>query len=157
MKRLYILVISCLLLFLPLISSGQVTLTGKGTGTVSYTNNADDSSIKEAASNLYIANAFYSINTLTANSATPNIATYPAYKTANTSATTITNFLGIGSGDSASVVWKTIVVLDANTTIQHGTNIDCGVDDMTFKIGDVLAIVWVNNKWRCFVLFFSTL
>jgi hypothetical protein len=83
------------------------------------------------------------LNTLTdvngnLNSATPSLAgLYPAYKTANTSATTITGFTGMVAGHYFKIIFG-----DAHTTISFGTNIK-GHNSQSWspQVGDTMDCV----------------
>ena len=79
--------------------------------------------------------------TFTSLDATPSVAGYRVFRTANGGATTITNF-----DDGYTGKQITIIVEDANTTIQNGTSIftDTGAD-LTPSNGDLLHFVALSG------------
>jgi len=83
-------------------------------------------------------------STLTVNSATPSVASYSRFLTANTSTTAITNLT------TPSVVGGQIYIEigDANTTFIHSTNFDCGGINLAPTTGDVIVAFYDGAKWR---------
>jgi hypothetical protein len=83
--------------------------------------------------------------TLTVNSATPDVTAFERFITANTGATTITDFLG-------SVPGQRIVILcnDANTTIQHNgaTIVLAGAGNKKLRSGVTYEFWKVGGAWR---------
>ena len=94
----------------------------------------------------------YDILTLTDGDTTPDISGYSNVVTANTGATTITNF----DNPDANGQDLKITFGDANTTIQHNANIDLmgpitgtpADDDLgPMAAGDVLQLHYNGSKW----------
>ena len=86
------------------------------------------------------------LNTFTANDATPSVATGRFFITANTIATTITDFDGtLGNGHHI-----TIYINDAYTTISHdATKIDMpGGINQTFTAGDIVELLSISGVWK---------
>ncbi|KKN01525.1 hypothetical protein LCGC14_1126930 [marine sediment metagenome] len=152
MKRLCIIGILCLFL-IPLLSNGQVKITGKSTGTVTRTNiNAVDgkSTLEDGSNKIRVADPFYSSQTLTVNSTTPSIASYSAFKTANSATTAITTLNGISDSTYIKVVF--IRIGDANTSFVNSSTFDCNGTDLSPSSGDLIRAVWSglaspNGKW----------
>ena len=84
--------------------------------------------------------------TFTANDATPSVISGRYFQTANTVATTITDFDNT-TGDGHHLV---IYINDAYTTIAHdATKIDMpGEIDQTFLAGDVIEFMSVGGVWK---------
>lgn len=131
----------------------QVKVTGKGSGTVTRTiTNAVDgkTTLEDGNSKIRVADPFYADQTLTVNSTTPTIANYSAFKTANTSSTSITTLNGISDSTYIKIVY--IRIGDANTTFVHSSTFDCDGTDLVPSSGDVVRCVWTgeaspNGKW----------
>lgn len=82
--------------------------------------------------------------TLTANSATPNVADANKAVTANTSATTITNFAS--AADGQILYFR---AGDANTTVQHGTNIFLkGGASKAFALNETAVFAYDGTAWH---------
>ncbi len=126
-------------------SAVQSLITAGGT---TLTNAVDDTTIKEnGSSKIYVQNFVGGEDTLTQNSATPTVSASIGWVTNNTSATTITNFLGNpGAGIHDH---KFIKIGDDSTIIQHGANIDCAGLDLQPASGDVLEAFWNGTRWFC--------
>jgi parallel beta-helix repeat protein len=81
--------------------------------------------------------------TLTANSATPSVADANKAATANTAATTITNF---ASGVDGQILF--FRAGDALTTVQHGTNIFLkGGASKTFALNETAVFAYDGTAW----------
>ena len=82
----------------------------------------------------------------TANDATPSVLSGKYFRTANTVATTITDFDGT-SGDFHHIV---VYINDAYTTIAHdATKIDMpGAIDQTFLAGDIIEFMSIGGVWK---------
>ena len=86
------------------------------------------------------------LNTFTANDATPSVALGRFFITANTVATTITDFDGtLGNGHHI-----TIYINDAYTTIAHDAlKIDMPGDiDQFFGVGDIVEAISISGVWK---------
>ena len=86
------------------------------------------------------------VQTFTAQDATPDVSGGTVFKTANTLATTITMF---DSGAEGQIIW--VLINDTNTTIDFtGTNLagNAGVD-WSPTTGDTLQAVFISPKWYC--------
>lgn len=108
-----------------------------GSGTKDFNNVNFAGSVMELARGAFRA--------LAANSATPTVAGYVSWKTANTVATTITDFPNGVSGQEIE-----IFCTDDNTTIQHngaGITTATGTDRKLLS-GGVYRFVKDNNSWR---------
>ena len=82
-------------------------------------------------------------STFTDGDTTPSVASYQAFHTANTAATTITNF------DDATARELIIDFQDANTTIQHNSNIKlAGGIDFTGAQYDTMKLVYNGTEWQ---------
>lgn len=114
---------------------------------VAVTNNADDYTTKTSGSNIYVANPFGNIDTLTQNSATPSVAGGPYFRTNNTSATSITDFTDDLSS-SQTLVFFVEVRDDSTSFIHDGTNLDLGGHHFGAKTGDFLKWHWTGTKYR---------
>src|SRR3972149_754264 len=95
-----------------------------------------------------LSNAIYThtVQTFTANDATPSVASGTIFKTANTSATTITMLDG---GSDGQIVW--IIINDANPIFDFtGTNLrgNAGAD-WSPTTGDSLQAVFINPLRYC--------
>ncbi len=155
MKRiLSILIVFCLILAWQIPQSKtQVKVTGKGSGTVTRTiTNAVDgkTTLEDGSSKIRVADPFYSAQTLTVNSTTPSIASYSAFKTANSSTTAITTLNGLTDSTYIKVVF--IRIGDANTSFVHSAYFDCDGTDLSPSSGDIIRAVWSglaspNGKW----------
>ena len=111
----------------------------------SYINNTDGTSIINV-------NDWTSVNTLTVDSTTPSVSGSVYWKTANTVATTISNFTK-GSGIAGLSSSQKIIVYigDNNTTIDFtGTNLkgNDGVD-WSPALGDWMECYQYSNSWYC--------
>lgn len=82
---------------------------------------------------------------LTDGDATPDLSGASVFKTANTSATTITDFDGCENGDVKEIHFE-----DDNTTIEHGPNVKLpfGVN-FAGKQYDMLICRRIGGVWRC--------
>jgi hypothetical protein len=91
--------------------------------------------------------------TLEVNSATPDVTDGFLFVTANTNATTITNFAGWQIGKKITIIFN-----DANTTIDGtGTNILLyGGGDFSPVAGDIMECIFdgvAGNYWKCRVVY----
>jgi len=119
-------------------------------GTGSITNAADDTTIKENGSHfLYVHNFVGGEDTLTVNSATPNVSAAVSFVTKNTANTTVTNFLG---NPGTSIATKRYITVgdNYNFIVTDNSNIDAGGISRLFKLGDKFALDWLPSlsKWR---------
>lgn len=100
-----------------------------------------------ALKNNYVVNNFPTVvSTLTANSATPSVGNAPnsQWQTANTVATTITNFL-----DAYETQIITILAKDTNTTIQHSAQMILqGAVNFVMADGDIITLRRDATVWR---------
>ena len=92
-----------------------------------------------------------SLTALPANTNGPDVSAAWMFKTANTAATTYTNFASGGEGQQI-----TIVIDDANTTVDFSTNANLkGNDNVDLAAGtsqgDVLTCVKYGTPWYCHV------
>jgi len=112
------------------------------------TNNPDDKTIFMNASDstLYVGNPFGKIDTLTVNSPAPFLTNSSVYRTANTSATTVSGFSSSPGANTPKVIY--ILVTDDITTFEDGAIFDLGGVDLAPQSGDILKFVWVGTKWH---------
>jgi len=74
---------------------------------------------------------------------TPNVSDHEIWITDSTSSVTITNLI-----TSKTVQKVTIIFLDANTEIEHGTNIKlAGATNFTGQVNDTLSLVYYGSVW----------
>ena len=158
MRKLFV-IISCLLLSGVLWwgdSTAQVKLSSKASSanrTYTITNNQDNESIEQSGSTLYVGNPFYKIATFIDGDATPTIANYSSFRTANTNATTINYF-----DDPPTSTFKQYILIhitDTYTTINNSDTLDCGGADLNPAAGDVLQAYWNGTEWQCSFLFIT--
>ncbi len=128
-----------------IIEDGTIVLSDLSDAAKSYvggdvTNNPDDVTIKASGENLYVANPFGNLDTLTQNSVTPSIAGGPSFRTNNTSLTTITSFTN--TPGSSIPQWGHIYVMDDSTQFQHGATFDCGGVTLAPDSSDVMSYDW---------------
>ncbi len=83
----------------------------------------------------------HTFGTLTANSATPSVASKTYWKTNNTIATTITNLTGGVSGQEV-----TIISTDAYTTVEKNATLKLNAT-FTMVSGDSLRLVYDGTSW----------
>lgn len=88
------------------------------------------------------------ISVMDVNSATPSVKLDDAYKTQNTQATTITNFVDGYEGQEI-----TILFADNFTTINNGVNAGVGIKllnnvSWTATVNDTLTLIRMDNVWR---------
>jgi hypothetical protein len=81
------------------------------------------------------------IGELTVNSATPSIVGFNVWTTANTSATTITNFTGGVTGQTI-----TLLFTDANTTLTDGTNLKLA-GAFSSTADDTMTLFYNGTAW----------
>ena len=83
------------------------------------------------------------VRTLGVNEATPSIIGGGTFETANTAATTITDFLRGAEGGRI-----TILFTESNTTVQHGTDIKlAGGANFVGTADDILQLVHIDGVW----------
>ena len=84
--------------------------------------------------------------TFTSQDATPDVSSGTVFKTANTSATTITMF---DSALDGQTIW--VLINDVNTTIDFtGTNLKGNAGaDWSPTTGDTIQAVFINPNWYC--------
>ena len=115
-----------------------------GTGTVSRATSTGGTT---TITKLNISSLATAPTTLEVDSATPTVSANSVFKTANTVATTITNFV---DGTSGQIIW--VIIGDALTKIDFTSNTSLrgnGGSDWTPTTNDHMQCVYDGTSWYC--------
>lgn len=116
--------------------SGHIVIGNIGDGVT------DSNSVEPADANFVFMNRTMTTKNFTDADATPSVLGQRVFAFANTGATTVTQF------DDGVENQEIVVKLDANTTIQHGSNIKLASGaDYSGSANDMLTLMKIGNVW----------